>query len=226
MSAPFLVACISAMLFFMGGCLQIALSVARMESYDVAVMTPEVLKAAWPLAVAAVLFILLDIRMGVDKAAVRRVDDLGVPEAPLPVRSRVAPQQENVKVSYFSVPQAEEKPQSPVQGYVNRQAPAYGDGSVTLPDPNVLMNAAAGMSAPNASTAPMPVVASSDNISVSSQQTVPIAPKPRAGEGGEVSQPTIALNRENLASTQREAKQSPAAAAPQSPNSDLSFFKV
>lgn len=123
MSSPTIVSCLLGIYFLLAGCLQIALFVSSTPRDPFAPFLSGLTAASWPLAVAAVIFILLDIRMQRAIEAQRKRsssyadedDEELVPEAP--ARSRAhrtveAPQANSV--SYFNLePAAQEQPPAP-----------------------------------------------------------------------------------------------------------------
>lgn len=60
--------CIMAILFFMAGCLQIGIYVGTVEMTTMPAYLPGLLISAWPLAVAGVIFALLDVRLQIAAA--------------------------------------------------------------------------------------------------------------------------------------------------------------
>lgn len=84
MTLPTLVACLLAVLFFMSGCLQIAIYVGTTSAAPFTAYLPGLLISAWPLAVAAVLFVLVDIRIHQIESSKAEPE---IPEAPLRGRS-------------------------------------------------------------------------------------------------------------------------------------------
>lgn len=62
MTLPSFIAGILSTLFFMAGCLQLGIYIGTTPSTPFELFLPGALTASWPLAVAALLFVLLDIR--------------------------------------------------------------------------------------------------------------------------------------------------------------------
>ena len=93
----------------MAGCLQIALYVATVPMEPFSGFIQGVVLSSWPLAVAAVLFALLDIRMHQNSVVQVVQDEPEIPEAPLRPKSRTVEK----PVSYFNVEPAPEA--APVQ---------------------------------------------------------------------------------------------------------------
>lgn len=99
MSILSLSACLLAILFFMAGCLHIGLYVGATSTESFSAFFPGLVAAAWPLAVAALLFALLDIRLALlGRAAKEEPEDDDILEAPM---STSAPK--SGSLTYFAV---------------------------------------------------------------------------------------------------------------------------
>lgn len=83
MSALPLVASLLGIIFFIGGCLQIAMYVGAVPMEPFSVFFPGLVSISWPLAVAAVIFALVDIRLNLISLAQTRRDDDDIHEAPV-----------------------------------------------------------------------------------------------------------------------------------------------
>lgn len=105
MTLPTLVACLLAVLFFMAGCLQIAIYVGTAQPIPFEAYLPGLLQASWPLAVAAVLFVLVDMRVHMAES---KNGDPEIPEVPRPPRRAAE------HTAYFPVYNRESEAKHPV----------------------------------------------------------------------------------------------------------------
>lgn len=110
MTPPSLVACVLALLFFLAGCLQLAYYIARVSVENFGSYLSGLLLAAWPLAVTAIVFALLDIRMCMSlrsKMRPEKHDEPEIPEAPLAARPPRPPkptrEEKPERISYFNL---------------------------------------------------------------------------------------------------------------------------
>lgn len=113
--------------------MQIALVVSKWEGLEVEVIVPGLLMASWPLAVSAIVLALIDIRMAQDRAAVRRHDALGVPEAPVAARASA--------VAKSAPAVASAAPNDAYSPAHQAHAKQVNGVDATLPDPHALMSA-------------------------------------------------------------------------------------
>lgn len=86
MTLPTLVACLLAVLFFMSGCFQVAIYVGTTQPTPFTAYFPGLLTAAWPLAVAAVVFVLVDMRIHMSEMKKAEPE---IPEVPMPPRRTI-----------------------------------------------------------------------------------------------------------------------------------------
>lgn len=136
------------------GCLQIALHVSTTPTEPLPEFLHGLLAASWPLAVAAVLFVLLDVRMH-QNSAIRVVenDEPEIPEAPIRAKSHPAE-----PVSYFNVePAPVQVPSSPAPS----PAPEafVQSGSTLFATPPPFRQVPSGQSAAASATVPLQRVA-------------------------------------------------------------------
>lgn len=117
MTLPTLVACLIAVMFFISGCLQIAIYVGTQTTTPFISYLPGLLGSAWPLAVAAVIFVLVDIRIHQTENVGKNTHD--IPSPPVPHRHPAA----HTPGSYFST-RTREMPQPPNAAAGNAAAPA------------------------------------------------------------------------------------------------------
>ena len=118
MSSPTIVTCLLGIYFFLAGCLQIAMHVGTAPTDPFPPFLHGLVAASWPLGVAGVLFILLDIRSqqalnaqrtrlpqpGAHHADYAEEEEESIPEAPMqPKRRYSPPKQPQPAVSYFNV---------------------------------------------------------------------------------------------------------------------------
>lgn len=113
MSSPSIVTCLLGIYFFLAGCLQIALHVSTVPKDPFAPFLNGLMVASWPLAVAGIIFILVDIRMQISTAAHRKTtflspddeEEYRIPEAPVQRKQRMdtQPQQQPEAGSYFHI---------------------------------------------------------------------------------------------------------------------------
>lgn len=80
----FIVSIVIAMLFFFGGCLQLGAYIARNSVGDIPAYVNGLMLCSWPLAVAAVLFMLIELRLHGGRAGETRYEASGVVERPVP----------------------------------------------------------------------------------------------------------------------------------------------
>lgn len=94
-------ACLVGILFFITACLQIGLYVGSVPMETLSSYLPGLVMAGWPLAVAAIIFVLIDIRLNMEKKSPTFVmDEEEIREAPAR-RPAAAPKQSSA-YSYYA----------------------------------------------------------------------------------------------------------------------------
>lgn len=147
MSSPTIVTCLLGIYFFLAGCLQIALHVSTVPTDPFPPFLSGLLVASWPLGVAGVIFILLDIKNQLSinyyrTPAPREIDEPEIPEEPVHHQKHTGrdaaqhstPEQE--RVSYFNVDlPATEVPQPPAPAVPAAQPPQQAQSSSIFATP-------------------------------------------------------------------------------------------
>ncbi len=78
----FITAIIIALFFFFGGCIQLGTYIAQTTVQDVSVYIGGLMSSAWPLAVAAILFILIELRLHGIRTTDSEYEVNAIPEKP------------------------------------------------------------------------------------------------------------------------------------------------
>lgn len=181
MSVMTVTAGLVAILFFMAACLQIGLYIGSTPLDSLPAYLPGLMINAWPLAVAAVIFVLLDIRLNMGIGPKKTVaDEDEIPEAP--VHRPVAPPKPR-NISYFSVqPQEQAQPAAaaPAQPAMTTP-PIYAAASPYASQPAMATPQPDQQSADPFYHAATPPFQQGPPNSAQAQQQA--APKPRDGSG-------------------------------------------
>ena len=102
---PIIIALLVSLFFFMGGCLNLGIYIAQTPREPMEPFIGGLLVGAWPLAVAAVLFMLIDIRLHQNLTAVatETSKEPELAESPMERRSRVTGGKPHREESYFNL---------------------------------------------------------------------------------------------------------------------------
>ena len=133
---PTVLAVIIALFFFFAGCFKLGSFIARTSVGDLPEYLDSLMLQAWPLAIAAVLFVLIDIRLQRSVIGLASDDETDIPESSLPNRTAISSNstgnsQMNRHGSYFHIDGQELPPQSPAQA----GTPSSGRAKAAVPAP-------------------------------------------------------------------------------------------
>ncbi len=128
-----IVTVVIALFFFLGGCMKLGIFIARSPDVDVAELVNQALVQAWPLAVAALLFLLIDIRLHQRSTSAMADDVSDIPEHPLP--TKVGQAQDEPTHSYFRIDGQQLPPSPPEHGNVWQRTYHQGPSPFSTPPP-------------------------------------------------------------------------------------------
>ena len=218
MSSPAIVSCLLGIYFFMAGCLQIALHVSTVPTDPFGPFLQGLLIASWPLGVAGLIFILLDIRQQLLQplrtyrpgSSAGADDEPEIPEAPVQPRqtthkapARQAPAEQ---VTYFRT----ELPQ--------QEAASNNSSSIFVTPPPFRQQAAHTHDTASPGTTTYPVAAAAAAVA-----TPPPQPPPLYSPTGDTVPIIHASDKKHAENVPPPPKQQ---GKPAQPQGGLNFFKV